>query len=353
MTTTYDITGEIHSITLDSKLATLTRSSDPYTRDLLEKMVGQVTRRSGNPVHATLTRQELTHLAHEFGEQYAEAPCDDLDRYFDILNNRWRRHALATHSVQHYLFGGGKSYRASISALCSCGEALAGHVMRQFNYTPIVRPLGIMPDLLCDNGTTYCLTEAKSSVASSPGALRDKSLHQFLVDVKTRATGFYYAYEAYLVCAQFQDGGKIGIAILHVDATGGHGARRHGGRPLPKAPDDQPEENLDRYLRLAATAGRDGDRYLAELLHDEAVRAAILAQLTAEQPVNVSDSNTAPGPEQRAADVEGYVQRRVHELDLTAAWKALEEQWPDLQKRRRTIQADVAKRVRTRKLSWE
>lgn len=122
---------------------------------------------------------------------------------------------------------------------------------------------------------------------------------------------------------------------------------------MPKAPDDQPEENLDRYLRLAAMAGSDGDHYLAELLHDEAVRAAILAQLTSEQPINLSDGDTARAPEQRAADVEGYLQRRVHELDLTAAWKALEERWPDLKKRRRAIQADVAKRVRTRKLSWE
>jgi hypothetical protein len=210
-----------------------------------------------------------------------------------------------------------------------------------------------MPDLLCDNGTTYCLTEAKSSVASSPGALRDKYLYQFLVDVKTRAPGFYYAYEAYLVCTQFHDGGKIGIAILHVDATGGQGARRGGGQPLPKAPDDQPEENLDRYLRLATTAGRDGDHYLAELLHDEAVRAAILAQLTAEQVGGLSDSDAAPGPEERAAQVEDYVHRRVQELDLTAAWNALEERWPDLKKRRRAIQADVAKKVRTRKLSWE
>jgi hypothetical protein len=122
---------------------------------------------------------------------------------------------------------------------------------------------------------------------------------------------------------------------------------------LPKAPDDQPEENLDRYLRLAATAGRDGDRYLAELLHDEAVRAAILAQLTAGQPGNLSDSDSVPGPEQRAAEVEGYVKRRVHELDLTAEWKILEERWPDLQKRRRAIQADVTKRVRSRRFSWE
>ncbi len=361
MTTSYTIHGEIHEIALDAELADLTRSSDPYTRRLLEGHVAQVTKKAGKPFHASLTRQELTHLAHRYGEQYADKPCDDLDQYFDIINNRWRPRALRTHDVQHYLFGSGKSYRANISALCCCGEALAGYAMDTlFNYTPIVRPLGIMPDLLCDNGVMYSLTEAKSSTASPASVLRDKYLHQFLVDVKTRASGFRYAYEAFLVCTQFLDGGVVQCSVLRVDITGASAqrVRRSGHRPPPKPPDDHPRENLDRFLKLAAMATEDDDRYLAELLHDEAVRAAVLATLTVDVAEELSD-----GDEDRAAprsrtegigaqEFERNLESRVHELQLNEAWNTLQSRWPGLRNRRREILANTTRRLRNRQIPW-
>ena len=107
-------------------------------------------------------------------------------------------------------------------------------------------------------------------------------------------------------------------------------------------------------MALAAAAAGDGDRYLAELLHDEAVRAAVLARLTAETTPDVSaKSNTAAGPQLGMREVETYLEERAQSLDLIAGWRTLEERWPDLSKRRRTILADVAKRLRTRELSWE
>jgi hypothetical protein len=366
MTRNYTVRGGIHTIRFDTDLIRLTRTSDPHTKTMLLNLVEKETSRRGRPFRWDLTRNELTRLSHEFGEQYAQHPCRDLDAYFDILNNRWRRRALATHAVQHYLFGNGKSYRASISSLCAAGEAIAGYAMLKFSFTPIARPLGIMPDLLCDNGSSYALTEAKSSVSSSPEDLRDKHVHEFLVDVITRVTGFYYAYEAFLVCTQFRDGGQIDCAILHLDITSAAspGVKRRAGGPSPKPPDDQPQENLTRFLRLATAAGEDGDAYLTELLHDEAVRAAVLTLITSDDRFAVPTDSLFEGsgsvdqsgtgrPAIGVMDVERFLDGSVRELGLTRAWETLQARWPKLSERRGQILATVTKRLKYRQVELE
>ena len=110
-------------------LSGFTRSSDPYSRKLLENHVADLISNPGKQFHNTLTRTELTDLAHRYGEQYVDDPCADLDQYFDFINNRWPPRALQTRSVQHFLFSPGKSYIANISALCICGEGIAGYLM--------------------------------------------------------------------------------------------------------------------------------------------------------------------------------------------------------------------------------
>lgn len=341
-TATYTLDAVQHSITLDPMLSGLTRSSDPYTRKMFEERVAKSIRNGGKPFQATLSRKELTDLAHRYGEQYADEPCGDLDRFFDILNNRWPPRALQTRSVQHFLFGPGKSYRASISALCTSGEGIAGYLMEKFGYTPFVRPLGIMPDLLSYNQSRYALTEAKATTKESPSTLRDKNLYKFLLDVKTRSDRFYYAYEAYLICTQFLDGGIISCTILHVDLADSTSAKAPPTGPHPRAlpPDDQPSQKVDTYLQLGARAARDGDRYLTELLHDEATRAAVLTLMI------------EPHGDVDAQQVDRYLDRRMGDLKISHDWDNMYERLPELRERRHTIVAGAVKKLRKREIDW-
>jgi len=88
-----------HCIAFNHTLSGLTRFRDPYAKDMLENLVSRQTSKPGKPFHWTLSRKELTDLAHRYGEQYVEDPCADLDQYFDIINNRWPAQALFVDSA--------------------------------------------------------------------------------------------------------------------------------------------------------------------------------------------------------------------------------------------------------------
>jgi hypothetical protein len=343
LTTTYQLDAEQHSITLDRTLAGLVQTHNPYNKEEFKKRVSPQLKKPVKLPLATLSREKLTELAHHYGEQYVEDPCADLDQFFDIINNRWPPRLLQTRSVQHFLFGPpGKVYHANISALCTCGEGVAGYVMENLGYTPFVRPLGIMPDLLSFNRSHYAFTEAKATTKDDPQGLRDKHLYQFLVDVKTRS-GFRYAYEAYLICTRFSDGGIIHSDILHVDlaSISGTAAPSVGAQAPLLPPDDKPSQRVDTYLRLGAITANDGDTYLTELLHDEATRAAVLALL-----VEQSGSPDIGQVDKYLDEVDKYLDKRMRDLDISPDWGNTYDQ-PELRQRRHGIVAAAVKQLRS------
>jgi len=156
-----------------------------------------------------------------YGEEYVADPCVDLDQYFDIVNRRFFSRSIPTQLTVLYLFGSGKQYRASKTALSAAGEGVAGHCLERFGYRPLVRPLGVLPDAVLwtrRNGRlSLALAESKASATPDAKRLLEQHVFDFFVDVKTRATGFRYNYEGYLICTEFQDRRVIRCVALRVD----------------------------------------------------------------------------------------------------------------------------------------
>lgn len=68
--------------------------------------------------------------------------------------------------------------------------------MEKFGYRGLVRPLGVMPDIVLwcnrNDGLRLVLAEAKASTKQTLKQLIVKNVSQFLIDIKTRAQGFSY-----------------------------------------------------------------------------------------------------------------------------------------------------------------
>lgn len=92
---------------------------------------------------------------------------------------------------------------------------------------------------------------------------------------------------------------------------------------------------------MGGVAARDGERYLAELLHDEAIRSAALA---------------LPVQQQKDLDsrqVDAFVHGRMHDLGVLQDWEGVYERLPELSERRRTIVTAALKKLRHREIEWE
>jgi hypothetical protein len=186
-----------------------------------------------------------------------------------------------------------------VAALSAAGEAVAGYCMEQFGYQPLVRPLGVMPDaVLWANraGMLHlALTEAKASTRQEPKRLLEKSVSQFFLDIKTRAVGFSYHYEGYLVASQFKDGHVIECACLHVDlgyytAGTARSAPADSGGIFNSVPSyDQPEDRIRSIMRLQAETGPAQDEYLTSLFSEEATRSATLALMKQDKMPTLAD----------------------------------------------------------------
>src|SRR6185312_6048032 len=163
------------------------------------------------------------------------------------------------------------------------------------------------------------LMEAKASTRSTPTTLLERNLYEFLVDVKTRATGFRYRYEGWLVCSQFKDGGDIECSALQIDL----GCYRNGSA-TPELKDSHvtftnvadyknPAERVRSILLLQATTVEADDKYLTALISEEASRSAMLAL--------VKQGRT---PE-NAQVVETYINLIADELGLRREWESGQE----------------------------
>jgi len=307
----------VYDLRIDSHLDRLIRSSDPYLQEQLEKEVRSrlVTGQQFPTFH--VTESDLKRLANIYGEQYVQNPCTDLDLYFDLINRRFFSRPVPTQLAVLYLFGSGKQYRANISALSTAGEAVAGCCLEHFGLRPLVRPLGMMPDAVFwttrNSATIIALAEAKASTTRRSKVLIDQNVFQFLVDVKTRATGFGYRYEAYLVCSYFQDSRKIECSILRVDldyyykGTDVVPGLMENYSAVPGYED--PDARLRGIIRVQAETVSVRDAYLTGMLSEEASRSATLAVLKEGRALENAD------------EVDAYIRKTAEDLGLRDEWE--------------------------------
>jgi hypothetical protein len=316
----FKITGKLHSVKMSDHLDRLARSSDPYLRKRLEDELKPVIRSSGQPFMFNITDAELTQYTRKYGEQFVADPCGDLKQYFDVVNGRLFSRSVPTQLAVLYLFGTGRQYRPNVGALSASGEAVAGYCIEKFGYKPLVRPLGVMPDAVAwtkRNGVQLlALVEAKASTGQTPDRMIEQNVSEFFVDIKTRASGFRYKYEAYLVCSLFKDGCEVECAILHVDLGHYCSGSISGSGPdisveVPAYTD--PTERLRAIIRLQAECASSRDQYLAELLSEEATRSATLALI--KQGRDIKNS----------AEVKRYINETASELGLAKEWQEAQD----------------------------
>ena len=333
----YTITLAIYYIKMDSDLDQLTRSSDPYTQKVVEKEVTELLKRKCQNLDFKVSREELKLFGLQYGEQYVADPCDDLDRYFDITNGRLLSRTVPTRMALLYLFGSGKQYRPNSAALGVAGEAVAGYCMQKLGYSPLVRPLSMMPDVVLlaqrDKALRLALAEAKASTQKAPSYMLKQKAYQFLVDIKTRTTDSGCHYEGFLICCQFKDGGAVECVCLHVDLE-----RYHRNRGVPTdtllqfgglTSYDNPNERLCDIIRLQANISWTADKYLTSLLSEEADLTAMLALLKQGKP-----------PE-KLNDVETFITKQAEEIGLNTQWTHGQE----LVRERKRIREDAISRA--------
>jgi hypothetical protein len=317
----FEIEGTLYSISMDSSLDRLVRSNDPSLQKMVEDRIKTLMQADGRPFRFTLARNDFRRQTHVYGEQYVADASADLDQYFDIVNGRLFARSVPTQLAVLYLFGSGTQYRPNTGALSAAGEGVAGFCLERFGYRPLVRPLGVMPDIVLWTSRAgrrwLALAEAKASTRLDPQRLIEKNVAQFLVDIKTRAQGFSYRYEGYLVASQFCDGGKVRSACLHVDLE--QYAKPDAADTAPKAgfeaavPSyDHPEVRLEAIIRLQAESGAARDEYLTSLLSEEATRTAMLDLIFQQKSAS-------------AEALDAYISQVASRLGLGKQWAAGQE----------------------------
>ncbi len=320
--TDYKISLTLYDIKIDAHLNTLVRSSDPYLRKMLEEEIRGRTAGPGKSFQFSVPENDFRTCVSTYGEQHVSNPSADLDQYFDIVNRRFYSRNIPTQLAVLYLFGNGKQYRASVTAgnehrrRRPCTQ----YCMEKFGYRPLVRPLGVMPDAVLwtrRNGRlSLALAEAKASTASDPKQFAKQTCISVFVDVKTRATGFTYDYEGYLICCSFQDGRHVECVTLRVDL-----AYFNAGRNPPTSTDpspgfdptiptyENPDARLRAIIRVQAETCAAQDEYLTTILSEEASRSATLALIKQGNPLDES------------IQVDAYVNQVARELGLEDKWK--------------------------------
>jgi hypothetical protein len=314
----------VYEIQMDDALDRIVRSSDPSLQKLVEERIRNLLAGRGNRFSYALSKADFIRFARVYGEQYVNDPCADLDQYFDIANGRLFSRSVPTQLAILYLFGSGKHYRPNVGSLSAAGEGIAGFCMEQFGYRPLVRPLGIMPDAVLwtsrGGALHLALAEAKASTREHPNRLIEKNVAQFLIDIKTRAQGFSYHYEGYLIAVLFCDGGKVLCSCLRVDLSRYARAPKQTGPPSGIGtaidPIDRPEDRLRSIIRLQAETGNMQDEYLTSVLSEEATRAATLARIR-QQP-----SSLGKAPSLSQSDIDAFIHEVASSLGLADQWTA-------------------------------
>ena len=205
------------------------------------------------------------------------------------------------------------------TAFSSAAEAIAGHCLEQFGYTPLVRPLGVMPDIVFQTSrageAVLALVEAKHSIVQPPKWKIEREVARFLLDVTTRAKLSSYRYEGYLIACQLRDQHIVECGCLHIDLEP---YRRPGtaSRPPiisgPVPPYTLPTERLGSILRLVAETVGAKDRYLSELLSEEAKQTATLKLIEEQAPVS-------------ASLVTDHIRQTAFDLGVAEQWRELED----------------------------
>lgn len=315
----YKISLALHDIQIDDHLNRLIRSSDPHLRKMLEEEIRQRTAGIGQSFKFSISESEFRNCVSTYGEQHVSNASADLDQYFDIINRRFFSRNIPTQLAVLYLFGNGKQYRASVTALSAAGEGVAGYCMEKFGYRPLVRPLGVMPDAVHwtrRNGRlTLALAEAKASTTHDPKQMLKQNVYQFFLDIKTRATGFTYDYEGFLICCNFQDGRHVECTILRVDLAYFNSGRTFEVLPGsssgfdPTVPTyENPDARLNAIIRVQAETCAAQDEYLTTVLSEEASRSAALALMKKGKPPEKSEQ------------IDAYVNQAARGLGLEEEW---------------------------------
>jgi|GEM_PF-2322867 len=339
---TLTIRGIIHTVSMDSVLDKLTRSSDPYLKKRLEDYIRPSLYGSGTSFSHTLTDADLSQFAAVYGEQYVQDPWTDLEQYFAIIGKKLSHKGIPTQLKVLYLFGSGKAYKPNLGSLSVAGEAVAGYCLEQFGYTPLVRPLGVMPDAVLwarEAGQfRLALVEAKASTRQNPRRMIEKNLYQFVLDVKTRSTAFGNRYDAFLVCSLFRDGGDVDCECLRIDLGYYH---QPGSRPeIPDPLRQRADPNANLHMRLSgivqaqAQTADTKDEYLAGLLSEEATRTATVAIL-----------EEGGNPEQPGA-VDSYVLDVAGRMGVGTQWQQGQDLIKDTKQREQELVKQALQRYR-------
>jgi hypothetical protein len=317
MINSFTLRGQLRSVEMNAHLDSLTRTNDPF---LEKRLIGEIRaalqKQAPKSLSYTLSPEILNRYTQTYGEQYVVDASLDLARHFDIVNRRFFSRLIPTQLAALYLFGGGgKSYRPNITSVSAAGEGLAGYCMEQFGFSALVRPLCVMPDIVLSTErggeTLVALVEAKASVSKEALRLLEENISKFLLDIKTRASGFKNHYEGYLFCIRFEDGGRIDCACLHVDLK--YYCHAPASAPIhisvAPAPLDRPAERLRDFIRLQAETVETRDAYLAALISEEATRSATFALMKEEKIPKT------------ATDVDRQIWIVAEELGLRERWR--------------------------------
>jgi hypothetical protein len=172
----------------------------------------------------------------------------------------------------------------------------------------------------------------------------EENVCKFFLDIKTRATGFRYKYEAYLVCSLFKDGHEIDCAVLHVDLgyycpTSVAGGSDQISVAVPAY--DEPAERLRAIIRLQAETGSARDEYLTSVLSEEATCSAALARIKEEQAPETPD------------EVEQYINDTAAQMGLAQEWRAGQALVRDTKGKEREFVKRAIKRYRKRDIDFE
>ena len=284
MTAPFQIHVSLHSVALDNTLDNLIRSNDPNTKRLLNARVRSHLATAPTEFNFTVNAEELVTLAHTYAEQYVHDLCGDVDTYFAIANGRYFvPNRISSDLIVQYLFGKRKTFLPNTTAFSSAAEAIAGHCLEQFGYTALVRPLGVMPDLVFQTSRSgeavLALVEAKHSIVHPPNWKIESEVAKFLLDVTTRAKLSTYRYEGYLITCQLRDQHFVECGCFHIDLERCRRPNVASRPPIlsgPVPPYTQPAERLKSILKLIEETADANDRYLNELLSEEAKQTATL-----------------------------------------------------------------------------
>lgn len=319
-----------YEIKFDEHLDRPTQTRNPNAQHTVERDISAELRKKRPSDTYILTEDQLRDFSRKYGEQYVSDPYRDVSQWFDIVNGKLKRPSVPPRLALAYFFATRQGYTINTTALGVLGEAVVGYCAEHEGYNLLLRPVGIMPDaVLCRSAggqqqISFALVEAKASARREPNKMIQQNVFDFLVDVKTRVTGFGNDYEAFLVCSRFRDMTHVDCSILCVDLR----YFNRVGSKLPlsvkcsditsDAVEADPIERVNSLLRLNASLGEVRDAYLAGLVREEAKKSGTLALL--------ADGVDVQSPR----EVDKFLDEAADNLGLRESWDSARQLAADM-----------------------